>query len=101
MIMLDMSMTKVKCLFHDVLQARDIVFVSAAGVTGIQSAMQRHTCRKLIVLMGSLNHKNKLLRLARKLNKCEEYRNVFINPDLTKHERLEQFHLRRELRKRK
>ena len=42
-----------------------------------------------------------LLRLARKLKDSEGYRNVFINPDLNKRERLEQFRLRRELRERK
>ena len=45
MTMLVMSMIKVKSLVHDVLQDGDIEIVSAVGVTGIQSVMQRHTSR--------------------------------------------------------
>ena len=92
---------RVMFLVHDDLQAGDIEIVSAVRVTGIQSAMQRHTSRKLIVQLGSLNQKNKLLRLARKLKDSVGHRNVFINPDLAKRDRLEQFRLRSELRERK
>ena len=62
-----MSMMKVECLVHDVLQARDIKIVSAARVKGIPSAMQRHSSCRLIVQFSSLNQKYKLLRQAIKL----------------------------------
>ena len=92
---------RVRCLDQGVLQAGDIEIVSAVRVTGIQSAMQRHKSCKLIIQLGSLDQKYKLFRLARKLKDSEGYRNVFINPDLTMRERLEQFRLRRELHERK
>ena len=56
--------SRVKFLVHDILHAGDIEIVSAVRVTGIQSVMQRHTSRNLIVQLVSLNQKNKLLRLA-------------------------------------
>ena len=55
--------------------------VSTVRVAGIQSAMQRHKSRQLIVQLGSLNQDYKLLRLARKLKNGEGNRNVFIKPD--------------------
>ena len=42
-----------------------------------------------------------MLRLASKLIDSDGHRNLFIHPNLTKCERLEQFLLRRELRERK
>ena len=42
-----------------------------------------------------------MFRLARKTKDSEGHRNVFINPDITKRERLEQFRLLRELRESK
>ena len=47
--------SRVKSLVQDVLLAGDIQNVYAVRVTGIQSAMQRHASRKLIVQLGSLN----------------------------------------------
>ena len=88
--------SSVKSLVHDVLQAGDMEIVSAVRVTGIQPAMQIHANRKLIVQLGSLNQKYKLLRLARKLKDNDGFLTfLFINPDLTKRERLEQFCLQR------
>ena len=84
---------RVRSLVHHVLQASDIEIVFAVRVTGIQPAMQRHTSRKLIVQLGSLNQRYKLLRLARKLKDSEGYINVYFKQDLTKRERLEQFRL--------
>ena len=57
---------RAKFLVHDVLWAGDIEIVSAVRVTGIQSAMQRHSSREIVVQLGSLTQKHKLLRLARK-----------------------------------
>ena len=92
-IMLVMSMMKVRCLVHNVLEVGDIEIVSAVRIIDIQLTVQRQTSIKLIVQFGSLNPKYELLRLVRKLWKSEGYRNVFIHPDQTKHKRLKQFHL--------
>ena len=63
--------------------------------------IQRHTTHRLDSAVGFNEPKYKLLRLARKLKDSEGYVYAFINPDLTKSERLEQFRLRLELRKKK
>ena len=68
--------SKVMFLVHDVVQAGVIEIVSAVRVADIQSAIQRHASRKLIVQLGSLNQKYKLLRLARKLKDIEGHRNT-------------------------
>ena len=53
----------------------------------------------LLVTLGSADERNNLLKKARLLRDKEKYKNIFLQPDLTKDERARQYTLRCDLRK--
>ena len=57
--------------------------------------------RMVKITVSSVETRRKILKDSRKLKDIDDYKEVFIAPDLTKMQRLEDFKLRKELRDRK
>ena len=61
--------------------------------------MNEDGLQMLLVTLGSADERNNLLKKARLLRDKEKYKNMFLQPDLTKDERARQYTLRCDLRK--
>ncbi|KAJ8031576.1 LINE-1 type transposase domain-containing protein 1 [Holothuria leucospilota] len=87
----------VKQLIHNVLGASDVEVVSTTRVPKVKNQGETYN-RKLVVKLGSVNQKHKVLRIAKRLRDNDDWQGVYISPDLTKQERKKDYELRSELK---
>lgn len=87
-------------LIHGVLGASDVNIVSTTRVPKFKRQGDTYN-RKLVVKLGSVNQKHKILRIAKRLRDKEDWQGVYINPDLTVKERKKDYELRSELKRRR
>lgn len=88
----------VEHILHNVLEVDDINIVSASRIPSKPVPGRK---RLIVATLGDRNMKGKVLRNAKKLRNKQDFRNVFIGPDMTKKECELDYHLRQELKRRR